>query len=70
MMSYISKQLTNQINLRIIILTKYLLETVDVEIKTDRALSESRSCCEPTERRLLNGPRRARSKALAEYFAT
>jgi len=46
-------------------------KTVDVEIKTNRALTESRGGEKPAERSLLNGPLRAQSKAVdAEYSAT
>jgi len=41
-----------------------------VEIKTYRALTESRGAEKPAERSLLNGPPRAQSKAQAEYSAT
>ena len=40
------------------------MKTVEVEIKTDVALTESRECWEPIESSLLNGPRRAQSKVL------
>jgi len=54
--------------MRIIISIKYLPKTVDVEIKTDRALSESRSCCELGRTQIVKWTTEGAMKGFSRVF--